>query len=87
MKIAILSALLIFVVLLVTILYLLIQPSRSYQSAQPSLRSRQAAVGRAVLAAAQSDPVITAMVHAAIQAAPEEDRTLASDLITALSEQ
>ncbi|WP_338664112.1 hypothetical protein VQH23_02880 [Pararoseomonas sp. SCSIO 73927] len=84
MKLAILCALLLVVVLLLTMFYLLFQPGRTYQSSQPSLRSRQAAVGRAVLEAARNDTSTALMVRAAVQAAPEEDRTLASDLITAL---
>jgi hypothetical protein len=86
MKIAILSALLVVIVLLLTILYMLFQPGAAYQASRPSLGRMQAAVGRAVLEAAQSDPATAAMVRAAVQAAPEEERALASDLIAALPE-
>jgi len=84
MKIAILSALLVVVVILLTMFYLLLQPGRTYRSSQPSPRSRQAAVGRAVLEAARSDLSTAVTVRAAVQAAPEEDRILAADLIAGL---
>ena len=87
MKAAILVTLLVIAVLLSALLYLLFQPGAGYQASQTSLRSRQAAVGRAVLAAAQLDPAVTAMVQAAVQAAPEEDRSLAADLMAALRKQ
>lgn len=86
MKIAILSSLLVVIVLLLAIFYLLFQPGRSYQASKPSLRSKQAAVGRAVLEAARSDTVTAKVVLAAVQAASEEDRALASDLIFGFSE-
>ena len=80
MMLAILAVLLVIAVLLLAILYLLFQPGGSYTAAQPSLRSRQAAVGRAVLDAARRDPTIAAMFQAAVQAASEGDRALASEL-------
>lgn len=86
MKIAILSSLLVVIILLLAIFYLLFQPGRSYQTSQPSIRTKQAAVGRAVLEAARSDTITAKVVLAAVQAAPEEDRALASDLISGLSE-
>jgi len=84
MKIAIICVLLVFVAILLTMLYLLFQPGRTYRSSQSSPRARQAAVGRAVLEAARSDLLMAEMVRAAVQSATEEDRTLAADLIAEL---
>ncbi|MCJ2068864.1 hypothetical protein MKK75_08625 [Methylobacterium sp. J-030] len=81
MKIAILAALLVVIILLLTILYMLFQPGPAYRAGRPSPSRMEAAVGRAVLQAAQSDPATATMVRAAVQAAPDEDRALASELI------
>ncbi|WP_267425706.1 hypothetical protein [Methylobacterium sp. GC_Met_2] len=86
MKIAILVALLGVIVLLATILYMLFQPGAAHRAGPPSLGRMQAAVGRAVLEAAQSNPATAAMVRTAVQASPEEDRSLASELIATLPE-
>ena len=81
MKNAILIVLIAIDVLLLAILTMLLQPNGGYKAAQPSLRSRQAAVGRAVLQAARRDPTVAVVVRAAVQAAPEDDRALASTLL------
>ena len=56
MKLAILAVLLVIAALLLAILILLFLPGSNHKAAQPSMRSRQAAFGRAVLEAAQHDP-------------------------------
>ena len=84
MKLAILAVLLVIAALLLAILILLFLPGSNYKASQPSLRSQQAAVGRAVLEIAQHDPAVAEMVRAAVRAAPEDDRALASELIDGL---
>ncbi len=84
MKIAILVVVLGMTALLLAILYMLFQPCDGSKAPQPSLRSRQAAVGRAALELAQHDPAVAAMVRAAVRAAPEQDQVLASKLISEL---
>ena len=84
MKATILILLVIAVALLSAILVLLFLPGASYQASGPSLRSRQAAVGRAVLAAARSDLNAAEMVKAAVRVAPDDDRVLAAHLVADL---
>ena len=86
MKTAIIVSLLVIIALLLVLLYLLFQPGANYGKAGPSPRSMEAAVGRAVLVAGQADPAVAAIVRAAVQAAPEEDKRLAADLIAKLPE-
>ena len=81
MKVAIIVFLLIVIGALLTIIYLLFQPNAKYQASAPSLLSKQAALGRAVIDAAQRDPAVAAVARASVQAASREDRALASDLL------
>ena len=80
MKAALVIVLLVVVVLL-TILYMLFQPGAGRRAASPSQRSREAAVGRAVIATARKDLAVAAMVRAAVQAAPQEDQDLAAPFL------
>lgn len=83
MKAALLIVLLVVVVVLLTILYMLFQPGAGRRAASPSQRSREAAVGRAVIAAARKDLAVAAMVRAAVGAAPQEDQDLAAPFMEA----
>ncbi|OJY78589.1 MAG: hypothetical protein BGP09_02205 [Rhizobium sp. 60-20] len=81
-------ALLCIAVIILAALYLMFQqPRQSYRVSSPSPLSREAAVGRVVINAAQRDPALAALMRSALQAAPEEDRALAADLIVALPKQ
>lgn len=81
---AILVLLLVAVALLSAILILLFLPGPSFQASGPSRRSREAALGRAVLDAARSDPGTATMVRAAAQSASQQDRELAAPLVADL---
>ncbi|MFK0333793.1 hypothetical protein ACIQUB_21980 [Rhizobium sp. NPDC090275] len=86
-KFAAISLLCVAVVLMAALYMLFQQPGPSYRVSSSPALAKEAAVGRVIPNAAQRDPVLAALVRSAVQAAPEDDRALAADLIKALPAQ